>query len=116
VIGSDFIVMVTEPTPFGLHDLRIAVEAVSALGIPVGVVVNRAGVGDEKVQEFCRTENIPILAEIPHDRRIAEAYAAGSVIVEAVPQYTPIFMEMMAIVERIGCTNQRGPQPIRRSG
>lgn len=101
VIGSDFIIMVTEPTPFGLHDLRIAVEAVSELGIPVGVVVNRAGVGDESVQEFCLTESIPILAEIPYDRRIAEAYATGNVLVEAVPQYIPIFMEMMADIEEI---------------
>lgn len=113
VIGSDFIIMVTEPTPFGLHDLRIAVEAVSELGIPVAVVVNRAGVGDEAVQEFCRAENIPILAEIPHDRRIAEAYARGDVVVEAAPYYTAIFMAMMADIEEIAAAPRSQQKKVR---
>jgi MinD superfamily P-loop ATPase len=101
VMGSDFIIMVTEPTPFGLHDLRIAVEAVSELGIPIGVLVNRAGIGDETVQEFCRARNIRVLAEIPHDRRIAEAYAQGDVLVDAAPHYTSVFMEMISYIEDI---------------
>jgi MinD superfamily P-loop ATPase len=77
VTGSDFCILVTEPTPFGLHDLKIIVQVLEDMGIPFGVVVNRAGVGDEKVYEFCKGENIPILLEIPYDRRIAELYSQG---------------------------------------
>jgi len=89
--GSDYVVLVTEPTPFGLHDLKLAVEMVRELRIPFGVVVNRMGIGDDRVQVFCRREDIPILVEIPDDRRIAEAYSRGSLIVEALPEYRSLF-------------------------
>jgi MinD superfamily P-loop ATPase len=89
--GADFILLVTEPTPFGLHDLKLAVDMVRELGIPFGVLVNRAGSGDDRVHVFCRGENIPILAEIPDDRRIAEAYSRGELIVEALPEYHDLF-------------------------
>jgi len=85
--GADFAALVTEPTPFGLHDLRLAVDMVRELGIPFGVVVNRVGVGDERVHRFCGEESVPILLEIPDDRRIAEAYSKGKLIVEALPEY-----------------------------
>jgi len=71
VKGSDFCVLVTEPTPFGLHDLKITVEVLKDMGIPFGVVVNRAGIGDKKVYEYCEEKNIPILLEIPYQRKIA---------------------------------------------
>ena len=77
VNGSDFCVLVTEPTPFGLHDLKIMVEVLRKIGIPYGVVVNRAGIGDKKVYEYCREKGIPILLEIPFQRRIAELYSCG---------------------------------------
>ncbi len=77
VRGSDFVILVTEPTPFGLNDLALAVETVRALGIPFGVVINRAGSGDDRVHEYCAAEGIDVLLEIPDDRRIAEAYARG---------------------------------------
>lgn len=103
VMGSDFIVMVTEPTPFGLHDLRIAVDAVGPLGIPLGVVLNRADIGDDEVQAFCRQKEIPLLAEIPHDRRIAEGYAEGALLVTAAPEYGSLFLDMMAAIRnRVG--------------
>jgi MinD superfamily P-loop ATPase len=89
--GADFVVLVTEPTPFGLHDLKLAVEMVRRLGIRFGVVVNRMGIGDDRVQEFCVQEDVPILVEIPDDRRIAEAYSRGSLIVEALPEYRSLF-------------------------
>jgi MinD superfamily P-loop ATPase len=89
--GADFVVLVTEPTPFGLHDLKLAVEVVWELGIPFGVVVNRMGVGDDRVHLFCLKEEIPILVEIPDDRRIAEAYSGGKLIVEALPEYRSLF-------------------------
>ncbi len=94
VMGSDFIILVTEPTPFGLHDLRIAVDAISGLGIPLGVILNRSDVGDEEVQRFCRQRGIPLLAEIPHDRRIAEGYARGNLLVDSAPQYRKLFLEL----------------------
>lgn len=93
--GTDFIVLVTEPTPFGLHDLKLAVVVVRELGIPFGVVVNRVGIGDERVHTFCREENIPILLEIPDDRRIAEAYSKGRLIVEALPEYRGLFESLI---------------------
>jgi len=93
--GTDFVVLVTEPTPFGLHDLKLAVAMVRELGIPFGVVVNRVGIGDERVHAFCREENIPILLEIPDDRRIAEAYSKGRLIVEALPEYRGLFESLI---------------------
>gem|GEM_PF-157400 len=93
--GADFVLMVTEPTPFGLHDLRMAVEvARDELGLPVGVVVNRDGVGDQGVDAYCAAENIPILMRIPLDRRIAEAYSEGQPLVEALPEYRQRFVEL----------------------
>jgi MinD superfamily P-loop ATPase len=93
--GADFVLMVTEPTPFGLHDLRLAVEvARHELGLPVGVVINRDGVGDRGVEEYCAAESIPILMRIPLDRRIAEAYSEGVSMVEALPEYRERFVEL----------------------
>jgi MinD superfamily P-loop ATPase len=77
--GTDFTVLVTEPTPFGLHDLRLAVQTAQEMNIPCGVVVNRAGIGDERVKEFCSAEGIPILLEIPDNRLIAQACSRGEV-------------------------------------
>ncbi|HNW59102.1 MAG TPA: ATP-binding protein [bacterium] len=86
VRGADYVILVTEPTPFGLHDLTLAVDMVRSLGLSFGVVVNRMGIGDDRVQEFCRREKIELLLEIPDDRRIAEAYSRGQMACEAVPE------------------------------
>lgn len=94
VMGSDFIILVTEPTPFGLHDLGIAVEAISGLGIPLGVIVNRSDVGDREVHSFCFQKGIPLLAEIPHDLHIAEGYARGNLLTVSAPQYNGIFIKL----------------------
>lgn len=95
--GADYVVLVTEPTPFGLHDLRVAVEvATEELKIPAGVVINRDGVGDGGVDAFCAEKEIPILMRIPLDRRIAEAYAEGKVLVDALPEYRQAFVELYA--------------------
>lgn len=93
--GADYILLVTEPTPFGLHDLKLAVELARDLQIPFGVVINRTGIGDGRVQAFCNAEGIPILVEIPEDRRIAEAYSAGHLIVEALPEYRGLFSGLL---------------------
>jgi MinD superfamily P-loop ATPase len=99
--GADFVALVTEPTPFGLHDLKLAVDMVRELQIPFGVVVNRVGIGDDRVHVFCRTEGIPILLEIPDDRRIAEAYSRGELIVEALPEYAAHFARLReAVLEK----------------
>jgi MinD superfamily P-loop ATPase len=100
--GSDFVLMVTEPTPFGLHDLRLAVQvARDELGLPVGVVVNRDGVGDSGVGDYCSDEGIPILMRIPLDRRIAEAYSDGVPLVAAMPEYQERFLELFRRIEEI---------------
>ena len=80
---SDIVLLVTEPTPFGLHDLKLAVDVVREINIPFGVIVNRMGVGDSRVHIFCQEERIPVLIEIPDDRRIAEAYSKGELTVDA---------------------------------
>lgn len=93
--GSDYALMVTEPTPFGLHDLKLAVEvARDELGLPVGVVINRDGIGDSGVEEYCQAEGIPILMRIPLDRRIAEAYSEGKTMVSALPEYRELYLSL----------------------
>jgi MinD superfamily P-loop ATPase len=99
VRGSDLVILVTEPTPFGLNDLGLAVEVVRALGIPCGAIINRAGTGDDRVNEYCASEGLEILMGIPDDRRIAEAYARGFPLVEVVPEIRPLFAELAARIE-----------------
>lgn len=83
VRDADYVVLVTEPTPFGLNDLRLAVELVRQLGRRFGVVINRAGIGDEAVQRYCENEGIPLLAELPDDRRVAESYSRGEMLMNS---------------------------------
>jgi MinD superfamily P-loop ATPase len=92
---ADFVVLVTEPTPFGLNDLQLAVEMTRALGIPFGVIVNRADVGDDAVERWCRGENVELLAAVPHDRAIAEAYSRGVAPVKAVPALGEVLCRML---------------------
>ena len=92
--NADFVLLVTEPTPFGLHDLKLAVGAVNILDIPCGLVINRSDLGDEKVKEYADQENLPILMEIPFDRQIAEVYSRGELIVEAMPEWKEKFLEL----------------------
>jgi len=95
---TDMALLVTEPTPFGLHDLSLAVEMVRELRLPFGVIVNRMGAGDNRVQDFCEKENIPVLLEIPDDRRIAEYYSRGILMVDALPGYGKLFKDLMASI------------------
>jgi MinD superfamily P-loop ATPase len=101
VKGSDFCILVTEPTPFGLNDLELAVEVVRELGIPSGVVINRSDIGDLAVKEFCEGRSIPILMEIPEDRQIAEAYSRGVMIIDVFPEYKERFQELFATIEKM---------------
>ena len=97
--GVDFVLLVTEPTPFGLHDLQLAVGAVRLLGIPCGLVINRSDMGDGQVWGYARQEKIPILMEIPFDRRIAEVYSKGLAIVEAMPEWRQKFIELFQQIQ-----------------
>jgi MinD superfamily P-loop ATPase len=99
--GSDFVLMVTEPTPFGLHDLKLAVEAVKLLGIPSGLIINRSDMGDDQVVKYASEEGLPILMEIPFDRKIAEAYSCGKPIVEIMPEWRDEFQTLYHRIEKL---------------
>ena len=96
VRDCDFVLLVTEPTPFGLNDLKLAVEMIRALALPFGVVVNRSGMGNRDTHDYCRANGIDILAEIPDDRAIAEAYSRGEMICAALPEYAKTFESLLA--------------------
>ncbi len=97
--GSDFCILVTEPTPFGLNDLVLAVEVLRKLGIVFGVVINRCDLGDEKTDKYCQKENIPVLMRIPFREDIAAAYSRGVSIIEALPEYRKVFQELFEKVK-----------------
>ena len=91
---TDFVLLVTEPTPFGLHDLKLAVEAVKLLAIPCGLVINRSDMGDDHVEKYAEKGHLPILMRIPFDRRIAEAYSKGLLLADEMPQWNKVFCEL----------------------
>jgi MinD superfamily P-loop ATPase len=91
---ADFLLLVTEPTPFGLYDLKLAVEAARIMNTPCGLVINRSDAGDQSVKEYAAAEDIPVLMEIPFDRRIAEAYARGDLLVEVDPEWRDQFLDL----------------------
>jgi len=92
--GSDYTILVTEPTPFGLHDLILTVEVLKKLNIPHGVVLNKCDIGDHKVEEYCKKNDIPLLLSIPLDREIAVAYSKGIPIVKINPSYEQKFIQL----------------------
>ncbi|MEJ2037422.1 MAG: ATP-binding protein [Desulfosarcinaceae bacterium] len=102
VMDADVIVLVTEPTPFGMYDLELAHEAFLPLGKPMGVVINRAGLGENKVYDFCRERNLPIWMEIPFDREIAAAYANGRVVAALSAGLQDQFAELAAKINKAG--------------
>jgi MinD superfamily P-loop ATPase len=83
--GADYVILVTEPTPFGLHDLTLAVDTMKKLDKDFGVVINRQGIGNDEVLDFCRQKNIAVIGEIPDDRRIAELYSRGELVYHEIP-------------------------------
>jgi MinD superfamily P-loop ATPase len=94
VKGTDFVILVTEPTPFGLNDLKLAVGMVKILNIPHGIIINRSDLGDTKVTEYAEQEDIPILMDIPFDRQIAETYSRGKLLVEEMPDWKEKFVRL----------------------
>jgi MinD superfamily P-loop ATPase len=101
VYKSDYCLLVAEPTPFGLHDLEIMVEVLSEIEIPFGVVINRTGLGDREVYKYCKDKSIPILLEIPFQRRIAELYSRGIPFVLEMPDWAKRFQMLFKEMERL---------------
>jgi MinD superfamily P-loop ATPase len=105
--GADFVLLVTEPTPFGLHDLRLAVQVTQELGIPAGVVINRDGVGDTGVDDYCRETGLPVLMRIPLDQRIAQGIARGAPLIDVLPEYARQFRSLYAQIVQLVAQDQR---------
>jgi len=100
VRGSDFVLLVTKPTPFGLNDLTLAVAMVRALKLPFAVVINRADVGDDQTAAYCDGQRIDVLARIPDDRHVAEAYSRGEMVYEAIPGYRQLYDRLLNEIGR----------------
>ncbi len=109
----DFVLLVTEPTPFGIHDLALAVEVLRELGIPGGAVINRDGVGDAGVEDFCISQGIPILLRIPFRREVAQGIAQGRTLLEILPEYEARLRDMILQIET---TLENHPGRERRPG
>jgi len=92
---ADYVILVTEPTPFGLHDLKLAATVLKNFNIPAGVIINRSDLGNDGVLRYCETEGIPVLLEIPFRRDIAEGYARGKNLVETVPELRTVFNDTL---------------------
>ena len=99
--NSDFCILVTESTPFGLNDLILAVEVVKKLEIPFGVIINRFDIGDDKVDLYCKENEIPILMLIPFDMEIASLYSRGIPMVQEKKEYTTKFLDMFKLIENL---------------
>lgn len=100
---ADYCVLVTESTPFGFHDFRLALEATRALKVPAGVVLNRDGLGDSRVEDFCKAEGIPILLRIPNDMTIARLYSEGIPFVKEMPEWEGKFEDMFETIKALAC-------------
>jgi MinD superfamily P-loop ATPase len=111
VRDADFLLLVTEPTPFGLHDLKLAVDMARALGLAMGLVVNRAGIGDREVYAYCTDNHLRILAEIPDDRRVAELYSRGEMITDHLSDLKVRFSNLLDEILDLTRGNQRPSRP-----
>ncbi|MEA2077760.1 MAG: ATP-binding protein [Candidatus Marinimicrobia bacterium] len=98
---ADTIILVTEPTPFGLHDLKLAVETIREIKKPFAVVINRHGIGDNKVEQYCEEENISIIATIPNQRKIAERYSEGKLLYKEIPAVRSALMSIMKYIDTL---------------
>jgi MinD superfamily P-loop ATPase len=97
---TDYCILVTEPTPFGLHDLKISVQVLKNIGIPMGIIINRAGIGDKKIYEYIKKEDLPLLLEIPFDKKIAEMYSRGIPFVSQMPEWKNRFLEIHDFIKK----------------
>lgn len=103
--NSNFVLLVTEPTPFGLNDLELAVGMVRELKLPFAVAINRSDIGNDAVVKYCQQENIEVLIQIPNDRKIAESYSRGVMIVETMPDYKQKFLKLYEDIQSMGKDN-----------
>ena len=103
--GSAFVLLVTEPTPFGLNDLVLAVGMVRELKLPFAVAINRSDIGDDAVLKYCQKEGIKVILEIPNDRKIAEVYSRGIMVVDALPEYKGKFLKLYEDMKKMGESN-----------
>jgi MinD superfamily P-loop ATPase len=103
----DYCILVTESTPFGFHDLKLAVDVVRILGIPFGVVINRCDIGDDRVEEYCIEEGIPVLMKIPYDREIASLYSQGIPFVSEMPEWKERFVRLFRDVTSLSEKGKR---------
>lgn len=99
VTESDYVVLVAESTPFGLNDMAIAAETLQKLNLPFGVVINRYGIGDDRVEQYCIEKDIPLLGKIPEMRSLAEAYSRGIPAIEALPELKPLFLSLFEAIK-----------------
>ena len=107
VIDTDFVLLVTEPTPFGLHDLKLAVETVKLMNVPMGIIANRADLGTKELWEYAKEEDIPVLMEIPFLREIAEGYSRGVPLVEVKPELKKDFIKLYEKINTIVGAKER---------
>lgn len=103
---ADYCVLVTESTPFGFHDFLLALEATRALNVPAGVVLNRDGIGDSSVEDFCKAEGIPILLSIPDERMIASLYSEGIPFIKEMPEWKEKFKNMLKTINTVTCRSK----------
>jgi MinD superfamily P-loop ATPase len=101
VKAADFVLLVTEPTPFGLNDLKLAVDLVREMNLPFAIVINRYGIGNDEVEKYCKAEDIKIALKLPDDRRIAEAYSTGRIIVDVLSEYKEQFSLVYEYLEGV---------------
>ena len=94
VSDADFVIIVGEPTPFGLSDMKIVVETLEKLGKKMGVIINKDGIGNDEMEKYCKTKDIPVLLKIPYDIKIAETYSKGIPLVQAFPEWRAKFIEL----------------------
>jgi MinD superfamily P-loop ATPase len=99
VAQADYVVLVTEPTPFGLNDLKLSAETLQQIGKPFGVIVNRAGLGDKEVYKWLDEKGIVLLMEIPYDKNIARIYSEGKLLVETDTKYRDKFIRLLKTIE-----------------
>ena len=102
VLHADFVILVTEPTPFGLSDLKQAVETLRVMKKRMGVIVNRSGIGNKEVYKYLEDESIPLLGEIPFDKKIALLYSEGKIAVRSIQSLQTVFDELISNIVNYG--------------
>lgn len=98
---TDYCILVTEPTPFGLYDLRLTIEVVRVLNVPFGVLINQDGIGDKGVEEYCKEEDIPVIMKIPHDKKIARLYSEGIPFIKEMPEWRERFVDLYGSIQEV---------------